>query len=109
MANEGDTSQASIQALNHKVWQTFQKKSLSQTFFAIAYMQHDDYYPHAFQELLPVLTAHQSRVMYRSIPGRLNDESPTISSWFVNFYNIILEEKFGCIQIVENKHILSYL
>ncbi|MGT0298710.1 hypothetical protein ACV566_04420 [Staphylococcus aureus] len=23
-------------------------------------MQHDDYDPHAFQELLPVLTAHQA-------------------------------------------------
>jgi hypothetical protein len=31
-------------------------------------MQHDDYDPHAFQELLPVLTAHQARVMNRSIP-----------------------------------------
>ncbi len=67
MSNEGDTSQASIQALNQKFWQTFQKKSLSQTVFAIAYMQHDDYDPHAFQELLPVLTAHQARVMNRSI------------------------------------------
>ena len=48
-------------------------------------MQHDDYDPHAFQELLPVLTAHQARVMNRSIPGRHNDDSPTIASWFVNF------------------------
>ena len=31
VSNEGDTSQASIQALNQKFWQTFQKKSLSQT------------------------------------------------------------------------------
>ncbi|HCD3936222.1 TPA: accessory Sec system protein Asp2 [Staphylococcus aureus] len=92
VSNEGDTSQASIQALNQKFWQTFQKKSLSQTVFAIAYMQHDDYDPHAFQELLPVLTAHQARVMNCSIPGRHNDDSPTIASWFVNFYNIILEE-----------------
>ena len=32
-------------------------------------MQHDDYDPNAFQELLPVLTAHQARVMNRSILG----------------------------------------
>ncbi|WP_370882799.1 accessory Sec system protein Asp2, partial [Staphylococcus aureus] len=25
--------------------------------------------------------------------GRHNDDSPTIASWFVNFYNIILEDK----------------
>ncbi len=103
MSNEGDTSQASIQALNQKFWQTFQKKSLSQTVFAIAYMQHDDYDPHAFQELLPVLTAHQARVMNRSIPGRHNDDSPTIASWFVNFYNIILEDKFGEFNMLKNK------
>lgn len=105
VSNEGDTSQASIQALNQKFWQTFQKKSLSQTVFAIAYMQHDDYDPHAFQELLPVLTAHQARVMNRSIPGRHNDDSPTIASWFVNFYNIILEDKFGRVQHAEKQNI----
>lgn len=105
VSNEGDTSQASIQALNQKFWQTFQKKSLSQTVFAIAYMQHDDYDSHAFQELLPVLTAHQARVMNRSIPGRHNDDSPTIASWFVNFYNIILEDKFGRVQHAEKQNI----
>ncbi|MGT0197711.1 accessory Sec system protein Asp2 [Staphylococcus aureus] len=49
---------------------------MSQTVFAIAYMQHDCMHdPHAFQELLPVLTAHQAKVMNRSIPGRHNDDS----------------------------------
>lgn len=47
-------------------------------------MQHDDY-DACISELLPVLTAHQARVMNRSIPGRHNDDSPTIASWFVNF------------------------
>lgn len=78
---------------------------MSQTVFAIAYMQHDDYDAHAFQELLPVLTAHQARVMNRSIPGRHNDDSPTIASWFVNFYNIILEDKFGRVQHAEKQNI----
>lgn len=101
VSNEGDTSRASVQALNQKFWQTFQKKSLSNTIFAIAYMQHDDYDPHAFQDLLPILTEHQARVMSRSIPGRHNDDSPTIANWFVNFYNIILEDKFGRGQYVK--------
>lgn len=43
--------------------------------------------------------------MNRSIPGRHNDDSPTIASWFVNFYNIILEDKFGRVQHAEKQNI----
>ncbi len=89
--------------IKSKILANISKKSLSQTVFAIAYMQHDDYDPHAFQELLPVLTAHQARVMNRSIPGRHNDDSPTIASWFVNFYNIILEDSLGEFNMLKNK------
>ena len=67
-------------------------------------MQHDDYDPHAFQELLPVLTAHQARVMNRSIPGRHNDDSPTIASWFVNFTTLFWN-KFGRVQHAEKQNI----
>ena len=66
-------------------------------------MQHDDYDPHAFQELLPVLTAHQARVMNRSIPGRHNDDSPTIASWFVNFTTLFWKTSLGEFNMLKNK------
>ncbi len=68
-------------------------------------MHHDDKEPHAIQEKHTVMTAHQAREMNRSIPGRHNDDSPTIASWFVNFYNIILEDKFGRVQHAEKQNI----
>ena len=68
-------------------------------------MQHDDYDPHAFQELLPVLTAHQARVMNRSIPGRHNDDSPTIASWFVNFTTLFLKTSLGEFNMLKTKHL----
>ena len=68
-------------------------------------MQHDDYDPHAFQELLPVLTAHQARVMNRSIPGRHNDDSPTIASWFVNFTTLFWKTSLGEFNMLKTKHL----
>lgn len=68
-------------------------------------MQHDDYDPHAFQELLPVLTAHQARVMNCSIPGRHNDDSPTIASWFVNFTTLFWKTSLGEFNMLKTKHL----
>ena len=58
-------------------------------------MEDDDYDIEAFNMLLPLLSRQHVRVMSRSIPGRHNDDSATITNWFVNFYNMILESRFG--------------
>ena len=33
--------------------------------------------------------------MSRSVPGRHNDDSSTITNWFINFYHLIMAQQFG--------------
>ncbi|GGI43475.1 accessory Sec system protein Asp2 [Mammaliicoccus stepanovicii] len=98
LANEGNISPKHIKSMNDKFWNIFKKTNLKDTIFAIAYMEQDDYDTNAFSELLPILTNQQARVMSRGVPGRHNDDSPTITNWFINFYDIILNSKFGRIK-----------
>ncbi|MGV3043126.1 accessory Sec system protein Asp2 [Staphylococcus rostri] len=93
--NEGSLTPEAITHLNDKFWQQFNQADFTNTTFAIAYMAHDDYDKHAFDMLLPILSRQQARIMQRSIPGRHNDDTPTIASWFKNFYHMILESQFG--------------
>jgi accessory secretory protein Asp2 len=95
IANEKGIGPQNITSLNNKFWNVMNRANTSNTTFAIAYMEHDDYDPKAFDEILPLLTERQARVMSRGVPGRHNDDSPTITNWFVNFYHIILESQFG--------------
>lgn len=95
MTNEQGVSAENIQNLNNKFWNVMAQSDISNTTFAIAYMQHDDYDAHAYAELFPLLSKQQARVISRGVPGRHNDDSPTITNWFINFYHILLETKFG--------------
>lgn len=95
LKNEDGLEVSHIEHLNRKFWDKIENADFSRTTFAIAYMEQDDYDMHAFKMLLPVMTRQHARVMSRGVPGRHNDDSPTITSWFVNFYNIILESQFG--------------
>nr|WP_306437970.1 accessory Sec system protein Asp2 [Staphylococcus hyicus] len=95
LKNEEGLEVSHIEHLNRKFWDKIENADFSRTTFAIAYMEQDDYDMHAFKMLLPVMTRQHARVMSRGVPGRHNDDSPTITSWFVNFYNIILESQFG--------------
>lgn len=95
MKNEKAMDDAAIERLNQKFWHTLEQSDLKNTTVAVSYMEDDDYDLHAFSMLLPVLSRQHVRVMSRSIPGRHNDDTPTITNWFVNFYNMILESRFG--------------
>lgn len=94
-SNEGGISENEINQLDQKFWNQIHNSQLTQTTFAIAYMEHDDYDINAFHELLPVLTKQYARVMSRSVPGRHNDDSSTITNWFINFYHLIMAQQFG--------------
>lgn len=48
-------------------------------------MQNDDYDDIAFDDLMSLLGESRTHVMTRGVPGRHNDDSATITSWFVNF------------------------
>lgn len=91
----GGNTDKHVKQLNEKFWDTFNNEDISKTTFAICYMEDDDYDLYAFNELLDVLSSNRARVLSRGIPGRHNDDSPTINNWFINFYNILLEMKFG--------------
>ncbi|RAI78918.1 accessory Sec system protein Asp2 [Macrococcoides goetzii] len=95
LTNTGGTTNKHVKALDDKFWTTFEQHDISRTTFAICYMEDDDYDLYAFDELLPVLSAHHAKVISRGIPGRHNDDSPTINNWFINFYHILMESKFG--------------
>ncbi|MGW9856963.1 accessory secretory protein Asp2 [Staphylococcus hominis] len=95
LANQGGTSQQDIEQMNQKFWDKLKHSDFQNTTFAITYMEHDDYDATAFQELSPILSKQHAHVMSRGVPGRHNDDSPTITQWFVNFYSMILNDKFG--------------
>ena len=80
--------------MNNKFWNKLKENSFEKTTFAISYMENDDYDANAFEALLPILNKNNAKVISRGIPGRHNDDSPTITNWFVNFYKIILENEF---------------
>lgn len=95
LANERDNAMSNIQRLDTRFWEKLKASHLSHTIFAIAYMHNDDYDTKAFQNVSQVLEKQGAHMMSRGVPGRHNDDSPTITSWFVNFYNIILKDQFG--------------
>lgn len=95
LTNSGDLDKNAINALNQKFWHVFEQEDVSRVTFGISYMEDDDYDLYAYDELLKVLSKQHAKVMGRGIAGRHNDDSPTITNWFVNFYNMILQSKFG--------------
>ncbi len=105
LESEKALDQDAIQRLNNKFWDTLKQSDISNTVFAVAYMENDDYDLTAYQNLLPVLSRQHARVMSRSIPGRHNDDTPTIASWFTNFYHMIMESRFGRVRHERKKSI----
>ncbi|NBK46716.1 accessory Sec system protein Asp2 [Staphylococcus delphini] len=93
--NEGSIDDEAVTRLNQKFWSVLNGANIENTIFAVSYMENDDYDIQAFSDLLPVLSRQGARVMSRSIPGRHNDDTPTIASWFNHFYYMIMESEFG--------------
>lgn len=91
----GGTDQEHIHELNNKFWDVFSTQELKNTTFGLSYMENDDYDLFAFDDLLPVLTKRKAKTISRAITGRHNDDSSTINNWFIHFFNIILQTKFG--------------
>lgn len=95
MTLTGGTTPQHINNLNQKFWNVFNHSDLKQTTFGISYMKDDDYDLFAFDNLLEVLSRRHVKTISRGIPGRHNDDSNTINNWFIHFFNIMLETKFG--------------
>lgn len=58
----------------------------------MSYMEHDDYDDRAYYTLLNSQTGKPTTVIARGYPGRHNDDSASIVTWFVNQYRRVIEE-----------------
>lgn len=58
-------------------------------------MKEEDYDPRAFEGLVEALYHSGAHIMVKGTSGRHNDDSATSTTWFMNFYKIVLEQNFG--------------
>ncbi|HEC2150766.1 TPA: accessory Sec system protein Asp2 [Staphylococcus delphini] len=84
-----------VAKMNQRFWDVITNSSLHDTSVAITYMEHDDYDGTAFYDLLPIFSRQQVHLMNKSVPGRHNDDTATVVNWFMNFYQILLNDHFG--------------
>lgn len=94
LSTTGGTSSKHAEKLNKRFWDKFNTANFNQTVFAIVYMKNDDYDVNAYQDLLTNLSDSQAIVISKGIPGRHNDDSTAINSWFFSQYQRILTEYF---------------
>lgn len=91
----GQLSQDALQAVNAKFWHIFHQANLTNTTLAIAYMKHDDYDQHAFNDLVRAIEGRQVKLVAKGLEGRHNDNSMGINMWFLNQYQLIMAQEFG--------------
>ncbi|MBP2622968.1 accessory Sec system protein Asp2 [Streptococcus oricebi] len=91
----GGKGKKEVEELNQRFWQKFEAADFRQTTFALSYMKEEDYDPTAFQDLVQALEVKKARVVSKGTSGRHNDDDSSTISWFVNYYKMLLREKFG--------------
>ena len=96
----GGLSDRHVQALNARLWDRVEKADYSETEFAVAYMESDDYDPTAYQDLLKALQPLGARIVGKGIPGRHNDNTAQVVEWFLSQYKRVLREGFGRVQVI---------
>ena len=93
--NYGDMSEKSIDSLNHRFWNQFDKADWSHTKFIISYMLEDDYDMTAYNRLISHIDDVGVEVIGKGVHGRHNDDTYSIVAWFKNQYDDILEKDFN--------------
>lgn len=91
----GGADAEAIDQLNDKFWKKFNQSRFSNTTFALAFMEHDDYDGMATQRLIENLVDEEAHVISKGYEGRHNDNSRAINRWFITQYHKILMEDFG--------------
>lgn len=92
--NYGDMSEKSIDAMNHRFWDLFDKTDWSQTKFIVSYMLEDDYDMTAYNRLISHIDDVGVEIIGKGIHGRHNDDTYGIVVWFKNQYDGILKSDF---------------
>lgn len=93
----GDNTETSLVAMNRKMWERLENSDFSETDIIVAYMQDDDYDGEAFDRLKLLLSKHKySGLLFsKGFPGRHNDETNELVSWFRRQYKKLLKDKFS--------------
>lgn len=92
--NYGDMSEKSIDLLNHRFWDLFDKTHWSQTKFIVSYMLEDDYDMTAYNRLISHIDDIGVEIIGKGVHGRHNDDTYSIVAWFKNQYDGILKSDF---------------
>lgn len=92
---EGDLSRT--KQMDDQFWRVFKKADFSQTTFAFAYMENDDYDPHAFHKVRQYLkkAVPTARILSKGLVGRHNDDTNGIVNWFVMQFRHLLQQQYG--------------
>lgn len=93
--NYGDMSEKSIDSLNQRFWDLFDKTDWSQTKFIVSYMLEDDYDMTAYNRLISHIDDIGVEIIGKGVHGRHNDDTYSIVAWFKNQYDDILKSDFN--------------
>ncbi|MHC5268404.1 accessory Sec system protein Asp2 [Enterococcus sp. LJL98] len=91
-----EVSASAAEQLNQKFWKKFKSGRYEKTTFAISYMKDDDYDKLSFPRLLKTIKGMNSltKVLYKGLVGRHNDNSPEINRWFLKQYRNVMVQVF---------------
>lgn len=91
----GDANDTSIQTLNKRFWDKFDRADWRKSKFVISYMIEDDYDSTAYNTLISHLRSEGVQLYGKGIHGRHNDATGPIVGWFKSQFEKILDEDFS--------------
>lgn len=91
----GGISPAHMDELDNRFWSAFKQADFSQTTFGLSYMKDEDMDSHAYDQLVTTLCQAGAKILSKGTAGRHNDDTGTNITWFIHFYNMILQAEFG--------------
>ena len=91
----GGISPAHMDELDNRFWSAFKQADFSQTTFGLSYMKDEDMDSHAYDQLVTTLCQTGAKILSKGTAGRHNDDTGTNVTWFIHFYNMILQAEFG--------------
>ena len=90
----GGVSYQDMEVLDRRFWNTFKKADFTQTTFGLSYMKDEDMDSKAYDQLVEHLCYTGAKILSKGTSGRHNDDTGTNVTWFLHFYNMVLEEDF---------------
>ena len=94
---KGVPADQKVVQMNAHFWDKFDQADLTKTKIAIAYMDHDDYYRNAYQDVLKrsLQNKRHYHVIGKSFVSKHGDDSYNPTVWLQRQIKTVLEEDFG--------------